>query len=495
MSLRQDSPTTRRFSSLARRYNLVPVVRELMGDLETPVSALLKLRAGHTRSFLLESVEGGENWGRYSILGTNPRGRFRARGQRVLIEWDGRKRTLKSKSPLRALGEWLRRFRAAPVEGLPRFFGGAVGSISYDAIRGIENIPDRHRGQDDPEELDFFLVTDLVVFDNLSNRMKLVACATIEGDARAALQHARARLDAMEAALAKPLPEQRKLRPAHSPRLRSSVSRREFGRAVKRATEYIRAGDCFQIVLSRELRCKSVAPAFEVYRALRVINPSPYMFYFDYGKRQLVGASPEVLVRVESGRAELRPIAGTRMRGKTAREDEALIAELLADEKERAEHVMLVDLGRNDLGRVCRYGSVRTDELMVVEKYSHVIHLVSHVSGELREDRDCFDALAACFPAGTVSGAPKIRAMEIIDELETRRRGHYAGAVGYVSFAGSMDTCIAIRTMVKEDGVVRLGVGAGIVLDSLPQREFEETNEKAGALRQAIEWAERGELQ
>ncbi len=495
MSFRQDTPTARRFSSLARHYNLVPVVRELMGDLETPVSALLKLRAGSSRCFLLESVEGGENWGRYSILGANPRGRFRARGQRVLIEWDGRKRTFKTKNPLRALADWMKRFRAAPVEGLPRFFGGAVGSISYDAIRGIERIPDRHRTKNDPEELDFFLVTDLVVFDNLSNRMKLVSCATIDGDVPSARERARARLDAMERALAEALPDLSRSRPAHAPRFRSSVSKLQFGRAVKRATEYIRAGDCFQIVLSRELWCKSIASAFEVYRALRVINPSPYMFYFDYGKRQLVGASPEVLVRVESGRAELRPIAGTRMRGKTAREDEALIAELLADEKERAEHVMLVDLGRNDLGRVCRYGSVRTDELMAVEKYSHVIHLVSHVSGELREDCDCFDALAACFPAGTVSGAPKIRAMEIIDELETRRRGNYAGAVGYISFAGSMDTCIAIRSMVKEEGIVRLGVGAGIVLDSRPEREFEETNEKAGALRQAIEWAERGELQ
>ncbi len=268
----------------------------------------------------------------------------------MLIEWDGRKRALKSKNPLRALADWMKRFRAAPVEGLPRFFGGAVGSISYDAIRAFERIPDRHRSKDDPEELDFFLVTDLLVFDNLSNRMKLVACATIDGDARDAREQARNRLDAMEMALAEALPKSSRPRPAHDPRLRSTVTKRQFGRSVKRATEYIRAGDCFQVVLSRELSCKSLAPAFEVYRALRVINPSPYMFYFDYGQRQLVGASPEVLVRVEDGSAELRPIAGTRMRGKSAREDETLIAELIADEKERAEHVMLVDLGRNDLG-------------------------------------------------------------------------------------------------------------------------------------------------
>jgi anthranilate synthase component 1 len=490
-----DSPSARRFSTLARHYNLVPVVRELMGDLETPLSALLKLRATGERSFLLESVEGGENWGRYSILGVAPSGRFRARGDRAFIEWKGRERVLRTTDPLQALAQWLKRFRPAPVEGLPRFFGGAVGSISYDAIRSIENIPDRHRTQDDPDELDFFLVTDLVVFDNLSKRMKLVACATIKSDPRAAYHEAVARLDALETALRAPLPQSLPPRPARSPHFRSSTTKRSFCAAVKRATEYIRAGDCFQIVLSRELRCRCTASALEVYRALRVINPSPYMFYFDYGERQLVGASPEVLVRVEDGRAEVRPIAGTRTRGRSPAEDETLIRELLADEKERAEHVMLVDLGRNDLGRVCRFGSVRTDELMVVEKYSHVIHLVSHVTGELRPDRDCFDALAACFPAGTVSGAPKIRAMELIDELETRRRGAYAGAVGYISFAGAMDTCIAIRTMVKEGGIARLGVGAGIVLDSQPAREFEETNEKAGALRQAIEWAERGELQ
>jgi anthranilate synthase component 1 len=261
---------------------------------------------------------------------------------------------------------------------------------------------------------------------------------------------------------------------------------------VQRAREYIRAGDCFQIVLSHELSCALHAPAFDVYRALRVLNPSPYMFYLDYGARELVGASPEVLVRVEGDRAELRPIAGTRARGRGPAEDAAQIEDLLGDEKEIAEHVMLVDLGRNDLGRVCRFGSVSTDELMTVEKYSHVIHLVSHVSGDLREDASGFDALKACFPAGTVSGAPKIRAMEIIDELENRRRGIYAGAVGYFSFDGALDTCIAIRCMTAEGGKARLGVGAGVVLDSRPEREWAETHEKSNALRRAIEMAEEG---
>ncbi len=485
-------PSPAEFRRLAKRYDLIPVVREILGDLETPVSAFRKIAEGESSSFLLESVEGGENWGRYSILGARAAGRLVATGNEVEIHWRGRVRRSRAKDPLDALARWLGRFRTAPVEGLPRFFGGAVGHLSYDLVRGMERLPDRHSADSTLPDLDLMLVTELVVFDNLSHRIQLVCCAEPGRDPDAAYAEASQVLDGLESRLRGVDPPQPSRRSLSAPRFRSSTPVREFHRAVRKAREYIRAGDCFQVVLSHELSCKLRAPALDVYRALRVLNPSPYMFYLDYGDREVVGASPEVLVRVEGSRVELRPIAGTRARGKDAAEDERQIEELLNDEKEVAEHVMLVDLGRNDLGRVCRFGSVKTDELLGVEKYSHVIHLVSHVSGELEEGKDAFDAFRACFPAGTVSGAPKIRAMEIIDELENRRRGIYAGAVGYFSFDGAMDTCIAIRTMHTENGIARLGVGAGIVLDSTPEREWAETHEKAGALRRAIEMAEEG---
>jgi anthranilate synthase component 1 len=486
--IRIDRPTFRR---LAGRYDLIPVVGEMLGDLETPVSAFRKL-GGEGAGFLLESVEGGETWGRYSLLGAAPAGRFTARGDQVEIRWRGRRRRRTVGDPLDALARWLGRFRCAPVEGLPPFFGGAVGYVGYDAVRYVEKLPDRHAGPDDLPEIDVLLVQDLVVFDNLSHQILLVACAEPGDDPDAAYAAAVERVKTMEARLRGPAPDGRHAGKDRALRLRSGTRARDFQAAVARAQEHIRAGDCFQVVLSHELGCRLEAPALDVYRALRVINPSPYMFHLDFGARQVVGASPEVLVRVTGRRAEVRPIAGTRRRGRDAADDTALIQELLSDEKERAEHVMLVDLGRNDLGRVCEFGSVHCDELMTVERYSHVIHLVSHVRGTLREGLGCFDALRACFPAGTVSGAPKIRAMEIIDELEQRRRGVYAGAVGYFGFDGAMDTCIAIRTVVVEGGRARVGVGAGVVLDSRPRRELAETLEKAEAVRVALERAERG---
>ena len=485
-------PTRRRFSSLAARHGLIPVVKEILGDFETPVSAYQKLRGGDKHSFLLESVEGGETWGRFSILGAAPYGRFRAWGDRVLWEIDGREREQREADPLRALARWLRRHRAAQLPGLPRFFGGAVGSISYDAIHYFEDVGRRRPAEDNQPDIDLMLVRELIVFDNLSHTLKLVVCASPGRNPAAAYDKAVERLAELEAMLRGPLPDSVASQYSSVPKLRSGTSKRRFEQGVRAVQEYIRSGDCFQVVLSHELSCRLRCDPFDVYRALRNINPSPYMFHLDWGDSELLGASPEVLVRVDDDRVFVRPIAGTRRRGKDEAEDQARIADLLADEKERAEHVMLVDLGRNDLGRVCRYGSVRTDRMMEIERYSHVIHLVSRVSGTLREDADCFDALRACFPAGTVSGAPKVRAMEIIDELEQRRRGVYAGAVGYFSYGGAMDTCIAIRTMSCRAGVARLGVGAGIVLDSVPSREWEETQEKAGALRAAIEMAEGG---
>jgi anthranilate synthase component 1 len=485
-------PGRARFRKLAQEFRMVPVVRELLGDCDTPVSAYRKL-ARERPSFLLESVEGGETWGRYSILGAAANGRFTARGDSVRLEWNGRIRESKEADPIGALRRWMKRRRAARLAGLPRFLGGAVGYVSYDAIRYVEAIPDRHRVDTELPEIDLLLVDEVVVFDNLSHSMFLVVCTDAARDPDAAYDQARGRIARLEERLREALPATAQTRRQGKPTpLASGVRRRDFEASVRRAQEYIRAGDCFQVVLSHEMRARLSASSLDVYRALRSINPSPYMFHVDYGTRQLLGASPEVLVRVEDRHALLRPIAGTRRRGRTPAEDRRRVDDLLADAKERAEHVMLVDLGRNDLGRVCEYASVRAENLMHVEKYSHVIHLVSDLNGRLRDGVDCFDALRACFPAGTVSGAPKIRAMEIIDELETRRRGVYAGAVGYFGFDGSMDSCIAIRTALCEAGEIRVGVGAGIVLDSTPAREWEETQEKAGALAAALERAERG---
>ncbi len=494
-------PDARRFRRLAAQHTLIPVVRKLLGDMDTPVSAFAKLRQGDEPGFLLESVEGGETWGRFSILGSSPAGRFRAEDGRVELTWRGKTKRVRAQDPMKVLAAWLDTYNPATIEGLPRFIGGAVGYVSYDAVRSIERIPDRHVDARTMPDVDLHLVSDLVVFDNLTHTMKLVACAFVEDDAAAAYRDAQVRLDAMEARLREPVPSSAAFktdapRPGSkanaSPVFKSDTTERRFASAVTKAKDYIRKGDAFQIVLSHELSCRLSARPYDVYRALRRLNPSPYMFYLHQPERQILGASPEVLVRVEDAKATVRPIAGTRRRGANDEEDEALIAELLADSKERAEHTMLVDLGRNDLGRFCRFGSVDTERFMTVERYSHVIHLVSHVTGIMSEGKTCFDALRACFPAGTVSGAPKIRAMEIIDELEQRRRGVYAGAVGYFSFDGAMDTCIAIRTVVCEDGQARLGVGAGIVLDSDPSRELAETHEKANAARTAIEMAERG---
>ena len=486
-------PTRAVFRRLAREHDLVPVVREILLDLDTPVSAYRKL-AGGGPGFLLESVEGGETWGRYSFLGGRPAGRMRSFGDQVVTEIGGRRRVRTERDPLVALEAWLTRFRPAPVDGLPRFYGGAVGRLDFDLVRRMQRLPGLPPlAASERPEMDVQLVFDLVVFDNLTHTVKLVACARVDDPSAAddAYADATARLDGLERALTGASPEDAR----HGRRTeawRSNVEAERFGEAVARAGEHIRAGDIFQVVLSHELTREVGAASLDVYRALRCINPSPYMFYLDDGASQVLGSSPEVLVRVEDGVAAVRPIAGTRRRGRDRAQDEARIADLVSDPKERAEHVMLVDLGRNDLGRVCEPGSVRTTDLMTIERYSHVLHMVSHVEGRLAAGKTGFDALRATFPAGTVSGAPKVRALQIIDELEGRRRGIYAGAVGTFGFGGNLDTCIAIRTLEIADGLARLGVGAGVVLDSQPEREWEETMEKAGAAQAAIGRAQRG---
>ncbi|HEX6971181.1 MAG TPA: anthranilate synthase component I [Limnochordia bacterium] len=492
-------PPPNEFAALASKYNFVPVYEEVTADLDTPVSALWKLGETDT-TFLLESVTGGEQLGRYSFVGNSAYARFSAQGKRVSITDPAGTRTCTAADPLDCLREEMKSFRVAPLPGLPRFFGGAVGYVAYDAVRLFERL-----GDGPPEELGlpdlYFVLTDTVlIFDHARSRLKVVVTVPTAGvSARAAYEAAERRIDAVLDRLARPLPAASAGRwiTSEPPRrrlpagLESNFTREDFLRAVERCREYIAAGDAFQIVLSQRLRVPFTAEPFDVYRALRGSNPSPYMYYLRCGDVWVVGSSPEVHVRAENGRAQLRPIAGTRPRGRTEAEDEGLERELHADEKERAEHVMLVDLARNDLGRVCEYGSVTVDELMVTERYSHVMHIVSNVTGRLRPDRDAFDLLRATFPAGTVSGAPKVRAMEIIDELEPSRRGLYAGAIAYFGFSGNMDSCIAIRTAVIKDGWAYVQAGAGIVADSVPEREYEESMNKAGAVLAALEAAHR----
>jgi len=385
-------------------------------------------------------------------------------------------------------------YRPAPVSGLPRFYGGAVGYLGYDAVRFMGQLPDGNPNELGTPDMAFMATDAVLVFDHVSRKIQVVINTPVDGDPGLAYDAAVARIEDIVARLhrdagLRPLSELDILA-APTPAFQANVSREEFLRAVVRAQEYIAAGDILQVVLSQRLRSGLRRDPFDVYRVLRSVNPSPYMFYLHFGDHQLVGSSPEVMVRLEDGRAQLRPIAGTRPRGATPEEDQRLAAELLADAKERAEHVMLVDLGRNDLGRVCRYGTVRVDQLMTVERYSHVMHIVSNVSGELAPGQTAFDLLRAAFPAGTVTGAPKVRAMEIIDELETTRRGPYAGAVGYIGFSGNMDSCITIRTVVVQNGHAHVQAGAGVVADSDPEREFDETLNKAQALLKTIALAE-----
>jgi anthranilate synthase component 1 len=470
-------PTLDEVRKLSQKGNLVPVYREIMADLETPVSAYLKIARGDY-SFLLESVEGGEQLARYSFLGTEP----------SLILKTGEENPV---DPLVPIERELNRFRLVPGSGLPRFHGGMVGYLGYEVARYFERLP-----TPDPDPLGLpesvmMLVDSLLVFDHLTHKIKVVSHAHLDGDIESAYHEATRKIDSLVARLSQPIPTQPPLpAPSSAPRASSNLSRASFEAGVARAKEHIYAGDIIQAVLSQRLAKPIRAHPFALYRALRSLNPSPYMYYLQLGDFHIVGSSPELLVRVEDGVVSTHPIAGTRPRGKSPAQDLALAEELKHDEKELAEHIMLVDLGRNDIGRVSEPGTVTVSQLMDIERYSHVMHLVSHVRGKLKAGLTQFDALRACFPAGTVSGAPKIRAMEIIAGLEPDKRGPYAGAVGYFGFSGNMDTAITIRTSIIKDGVAYVQAGAGIVADSIPEREYQESLSKAQALFTAIEQAE-----
>ena len=476
-------------ASFQKAYDgrLFPVFRELRADLETPVSVFLKL-CRQAPSFLLESVERGEQVGRYSFIGSAPSMVLEIRGQEALIRRGARVEKVQlspSLDPLHLLRELLQGYQVVRLPGMPPFMGGAVGYLGYDTVRYFEDLPVCPRDELGLPDAVFMFVDTLVIFDHVRQQMKVLSCCHSH-------QEGVDRIDRIMDALASPLPNQEASPAGKGCGAISDVTPQEYAEMVRRAKEYILAGDIFQVVLSHRLRQRTQAEPFAIYRALRRLNPSPYMFYLDFGPFQLIGSSPEMLVRLEGRHAETRPIAGTRPRGRTPEEDEAMGRELLADPKEKAEHVMLVDLGRNDLGRVCRFGTVQVPLYMGLERYSHVIHIVSSVQGELADGEDAFSLLRSCFPAGTLTGAPKIRAMEIISEMEGVRRGAYGGAVGYFGFDGNMDTCITIRTVVKIGDAVYLQGGAGIVADSDPHREYQESMNKMEVMARAVEMAEAG---
>lgn len=494
-------PTLLEFRQLANGItNLIPVYREFAADLETPVSVYIKLMDEPGSSFLLESVEGGEHVGRYSFVGVNPRGMLQLNGRSVSTTLNNQTETRELNSGediLHILKAELGQFTPADLPGLPRLIGGAVGYLGYDVVRYFERLPETAETVLHIPDAIFLLADTLVVFDHARHRLLILANAHVTGDAEMAYVEAIQRIERVSEKLLRPLPAMPRNR--MSGKLNGLVSNKtqaEYEQIVAQAKEYIAAGDIFQVVLSQRFSRRTTAHPFAIYRALRMLNPSPYMFYFNFAELdlQVVGASPEMHVRLEDDIASVRPIAGTRWRGATPTEDKTLAEDLLNDPKERAEHVMLVDLGRNDIGRVSEYGTVQVKDLMVIERYSHVMHIVSHVEGKLRPGMDAYDLMRATFPAGTVSGAPKVRAMEIIEELEGQRRGLYAGAVGYFGYDGSMDTCIAIRTMLVQDDTVYIQAGGGIVADSDPSYEYRESMNKAKALFVAVERAEQGML-
>jgi anthranilate synthase component 1 len=486
-------PDLKTFLEHARHGNVVPVCQPVFADMLTPVSAYLRLARGRRYSFLLESVEGGERVARYTFLGADPYLTLRARGDEVEIENHRRQR--RRGRLLETLREITARYQPVPIPGLPPFSAGAVGYIGYDMVNQFERVPEPLPDDLGMPDAMLMFFSSLLVFDHVKHQIFIIANVfrdegkgSLESKYRAAVR----RIERLEKQLARPTPPPRERAARGGLRVRSKFERPAFESAVARAKEYITAGDIFQVVLSHRLETRPAASPFSVYRALRMVNPSPYMFFLQLGKDAVLGSSPEMLVKVEGRSLEYRPIAGTRPRGATEEEDRALEREMLADEKERAEHIMLVDLGRNDLGRVCEFGSVRVTDLMFVERYSHVMHLVSSIRGKLRPDLDMYDALAACFPAGTLTGAPKVRAMEIIRELEPTRRGIYGGSILYLDFSGNLNSCIAIRTMAIHKDTAYVQVGAGIVADSVPAREYEECMNKGCALLHAIEIAREG---
>jgi anthranilate synthase component 1 len=500
------------FSQLAANSDYVPVFRRVLSDVLTPVSAFHKIDDGGP-ACLFESVIGGEKVGRYSFLAAEPFMVLEARGNHVDVTGGGENRDASftgpcapDPNPLTVLRELVTATRIASVPGLPPFAGGAVGYAGYDTVRYVENLPNAPCDDRRLPDLAFAFYDHMIVFDNVQKTAIIVALAKVPAAEAASPVGMRNAYDTACQRVDR-LVEKLSMQSAslaqtdidaggdHHVAYQSNFAQAEFENAVRKCVEYIRAGDIFQVVISQRLAVPLAVDPFEVYRTLRVVNPSPFMFFLRTPHCTLVGSSPEIMVRVVDGKVTVRPLAGTRRRGKTEEDDQRLAEELLADPKERAEHVMLVDLGRNDVGRVARYGSVEVSDVMVIERYSHVMHITSNVTGQLTEGRDAFDALAACLPAGTVSGAPKVRAMQIIDEIEPHRRGPYAGAVGYIDFAGNMDTCIALRTIVIQNGTAYVQVGAGIVADSVPETEYEETLNKARGLLKAIEITqERAEL-
>jgi anthranilate synthase component 1 len=487
-------PTFQEFAELARSASVVPVYRQLMGDTLTPVSAFCKIQEGDW-AFLFESVVGGERLGRYSFLGSGPFLTFQAHDRTVHLRHGGSTKVFEHPDPLRLLEETLTKYRAPHVAGLPRFSGGAVGYAGYDTVRYVERLPKPPADDRRLPDLCFAFYDRMVIFDHINKTIAAVAHAHVDAaDLSASYRAACARVDELVERLQHGVADLQLTDIAPGGEVRrecpSNFPPGAYEQAVEKCKEYIKAGDIFQVVLSQRFTTETQARPFDIYRTLRVVNPSPFMFYLKAGPLCLVGASPEIMVRVEGDQVTIRPLAGTRRRGRTEEEDRRLAEELLADPKEQAEHIMLLDLGRNDVGRVARYGTVQLSDVMQVERYSHVMHICSNVTGRLQPGKTAFDALRACLPAGTLSGAPKVRAMEIIDELEPHRRGPYGGAVGYVDFSGNMDTCIALRTLVLKGQTVYLQAGAGIVADSVPEREREETVNKAMGLLRALEIAE-----
>jgi anthranilate synthase component 1 len=492
-------PSREQVHKLFMQGDHVPIYRTLLADLETPVSVYMKLAQTGSVSFLLESVEGGERVGRYSFLGVNPKGVISVKNGMVTRTLHGVPSTRplnEGEDPLHAVEKEFGRVNPVRIEGLPRFIGGAVGCLSYDIVRYFERLPDTASHDLDVPDAAFMLIDTLVIFDHAKHQLIILANAhNTDGTmgADAAYDDAVQRIEAITDALRQPLVLPEMSGESFDDELRSNVTPEQFEENVKKAKEYIAAGDAFQIVLSQRLSRKTSASPLTIYRALRATNPSPYMFLLRFSEDfTLVGASPEMMVRLDAGVATVRPIAGSRPRGADEAEDERLAEEMLADPKERAEHVMLVDLGRNDLGRVCEYGTVKVTDMMYVERYSHIMHIVSNVQGKLRAGMNAFDLIRATFPAGTLSGAPKVRAMEIIEELEGTRRGVYGGAVGYFSFDGSMDTCITIRAALMQGNTVTIQAGAGLVADSVPALEYQESLNKARALIVTIGKAEQG---
>ena len=485
-------PNFEQFRSLAEKHQLVPMYRRLLSDSLTPVSAFELLDDGQTAACLFESVIGGEKVGRYSFIGVSPIGRITATGDKVHMQWGDSEQQLSCEDPLDSLWQEVAKRRVAVLPELPPLTGGAIGYASYDVVRYVEDLPNAPEDDRDLPDLDFSFFENLLIFDNITKSLFVVAhvhCDAFDSPA-AAYEDGNQKLANLIEKLQQPLAlkiadfdssNSVKLNP------KSNFTQPEFESAVERCTEYIRAGDIFQVVISQRLELERICEPFEVYRTLRVVNPSPFMFFVRTPSVTLVGSSPEVMCRVVDGVTTVRPLAGTRPRGKTQKEDLELAEELLADPKERAEHVMLVDLGRNDVGRVAEYGSIELSDVMCIERYSHVMHISSNVQGKLKAEMNAMDAMKACLPAGTVSGAPKVRAMEIIDEIEPHRRGPYAGAVGYIDYSGNMDTCIALRTIVFTEDSIFIQAGAGVVADSVPSAEYQETLNKAGAMLKAIE--------